>query len=224
MTSQRGSRARQERPTLPGLGLGTLVVLLALYCSRASCAEVSLVPELGALFLDGTIAATDLEVVRATYDGAPEKPSMMYLSSSGGDFYAAIAVGNWVRERGIDTYAGTLCESACAYLWLGGARRFANHSIGIHAPFVRTSFLTITVPTEGLVDATWYLAKLGYSRALIDAIFAVGTTESNECFPITGPETHYLGIGYERFAEERFRNELDRLRTASREAPSDAHP
>lgn len=219
-----GSIAWQVRRTLSGLGLGTVVVLLGLGSSHACAAEVSFVPGLGALVLDGAIATTDIEAVKAAYDGAAETPSMIYLNSSGGDFYAAIAVGNWVRSRGIDTYAGTLCESACAYIWLGGAHRFANHSIGIHAPFVRTSFLTITVPAEGLVDAAWYLAKLGYERALIDAIFAVGTTESNECFPITGPETHYLGIDYRRFAEEPFKAERDRLRTVSRQAEPDAGP
>jgi hypothetical protein len=113
---------------------------------------------------------------------------------------------------GLDTYAGVLCESACAYLWLGGQRRYANHAIGIHAPFVRTSFLTVDVPAEGLVDTAWYLASLGYDRALLDAIFVVSTTESDECFPITGPETHYLGIDYKRFTETPYADELARLR------------
>jgi len=70
------------------------------------------------------------------------------------------------------------------------------------------------VPAEGLVDATWYLAKLGYDRALVDAIFAVGTTESDESFPITGPETHYLGIRYGNYVDQPFKDELTRLRLA----------
>jgi hypothetical protein len=195
--------------------LGTLIVLAGLWASSsARPADVSFVPELHALFLRGAIAETDVETLRASYRGASEKPSAIYLNSSGGDFYAAITAGNWVREMGLETYAGLLCESACAYLWLGGVRRYANYSIGIHAPYVRTSFLTVDVPAEGLMDAAWYLAKLGYDRPLIDAIFAVGTTNSNECFPITGPETRYLGIGYERFVEAPFKAALDSLRSS----------
>lgn len=154
----------------------------------------------------------------ASFDAASEKPSAIYLNSSGGDFYAAITLGNWVRQMELDTFAGILCESACAYLWLAGMHRYANSSIGIHAPYVRTSMFTVDVPAEGLMDAAWYLAKLGYDRALIDAIFVVGKTESNECFPITGPETHYLGIGYQNFAEKPYLDELVRLRSAPRNA------
>lgn len=156
-----------------------------------------------------------MDRLRTLYDDASEKPALIYLNSPGGDFYAAIEAGNWIRATGLDTYAGTLCESACAYLWLGGTHRYANHSIGIHAPYVRTSYFTVDVPAEGLVDVAWYLAKLGYDRPLVDAIFAVGTTESNECFPITGPETRYLGIEYQRFEEDPFSDQLERLRTSA---------
>lgn len=199
--------------TRPGFTLSVLVGALASFLSSPSApAEVTFAPELHALVLRGAISETDLGRVLAAYDGAEEKPSAIYLNSPGGDFYSAIEIGNWVRSMGIDTYAGLLCDSACAYLWLGGARRYANNLIGIHAPFVRTSYVTVAVPSEGLVDAAWYLAKLGYGRALIDAIFVVGTTQSNECFPITGPETRYLGIGYEKFAEKPFKDALDQLR------------
>ena len=40
-----------------------------------------------------------------------------------------MAAGNWVRSMGLDTYAGLLCESACAYLWLGGVHKYANEMV-----------------------------------------------------------------------------------------------
>lgn len=186
--------------------------------SPVPAADISYAPSLHALFLRGAITSGDAESLRAAYDGATEKPSAIYLSSPGGDFYAAIAIGNWVRDKGLDAYAGLLCDSACAYLWLGGVNRFANNIIGVHAPYVRTSTVTVAVPAEGLMDVAWYLARLGYERALLDAIFVVGTTESNECFPITGPETRYLGIGYNHFAEAPYKAELDALRAAAARA------
>lgn len=194
-----------------GFRLCVAVALGALLAWPAAAAEVTLAPDLHALVLRGAIAEADLGHVISVYSDAADKPVAMYLNSPGGDFYAAIEIGNWVRSMGIDTYAGRLCESACAYVWLAGTHRYANNLIGIHAPFVRTSFVTVAVPSEGLVDAAWYLSKLGYERALIDAIFTVGATQSNESFPITGPETRYLGIGYEKFAEKPFKDELDRL-------------
>ncbi|HVV74309.1 MAG TPA: hypothetical protein VHI52_22935 [Verrucomicrobiae bacterium] len=187
---------------------------VVLMCSSAIAGTIYSAPTLHALIFDGALSTGDADKLKAAFEASPEKPTALFINSPGGDFYTAMAAGNWVRSMGLDTYAGLLCESACAYLWLGGVHKYANEMVGIHAPYVRTSQMTVAVPAEGLVDATWYLAKLGYDRALVDAIFAVGTTESDESFPITGPETHYLGIRYGNYVDQPFKDELTRLRSA----------
>jgi hypothetical protein len=176
--------------------------------SAALAGTVSYVQSLNALMFNGAIGGTDAKDLEAAYDRSAQKPTLVYFDSPGGDFYSAMKIGRWIRAKGLDSYAGQLCESACGYAWLGGVRKFANHVVSIHAPYMRTSQVTVTVPAEGLVDTAWYLGELGYDRTLVNAVFAVGTTESDECFPITGPNTHYLNVLYSHFDETALKDAL----------------
>jgi hypothetical protein len=113
-----------------------------------------------------------------------------------------------------------LCDSACGYLWLAGERRFANGLVTLHMPFYRTSLVTIAIPDEGIAETAWYLASLGYDRRLLDALLVVSFTESNEVFPITGPNTAMYRIGYEKFADEgRFKEALEASRAETGHSP-----
>lgn len=203
------ARSTLVRPAAFGLAMA-----LAATAAPASAADVFHSERLGALLLEGQIEATDPERMDALYDAAAVKPDKLYLSSPGGDFLAAIAAGEWVRLRQIDTYAaGVLCHSACGYLWLGGQRRFANGVVTLHMPYYHTLGTAIAIPDEGIMEASWYLARLGYDKSLIEALLVVSTTEANQAFPITGPNTALFGITYENFeGESGFRDELRALR------------
>ncbi|OEO28498.1 hypothetical protein VW23_004550 [Devosia insulae DS-56] len=43
---------------------------------------------------------------------------------------------------------------------------------------------------------------LGYDRALMDAMLVVSSTESNEMFPVTGPNTALFHISYRELPDE----------------------
>ncbi len=101
-----------------------------------------------------------------------------------------------------DLCLGELCYSACAFLWLGGAKLYANGVVSLHMPFYRTSMVTIAIPDEGVAAAAWYLASLGYDRSLMDAMLVVSSTESNEMFPVTGPNTALFHITYRELPDE----------------------
>ena len=168
-----------------------------------SAASISYSPELRAILVDGAIEAGDLGSIRKAFEAAKGEVDGLYLHSPGGDFMTAIDAGGWAHDHGIATYAsGSLCYSACAFLWLGGAKRYANGIVALHMPFYRTSMVTIAIPDEGVAAAAWYLATLGYERALMDAMLVVSSTESNEMFPITGPNTALFQISYQQFGDE----------------------
>lgn len=166
-------------------------------------ASISYSPELHTIIVDGTIEAGDLDRVRDAFASAEGAANGLYLHSPGGDFMTAIEIGSWAREQHLATYAsGAMCYSACAFLWLGGEQLFANGVVSLHMPFYRTSMVTIAIPDEGVAAAAWYLASLGYERVLMDVMLVVSSTESNEMFPITGPNTALFRISYKHLPDE----------------------
>lgn len=192
--------------TIATLGLATL---------QASAANISYDPELRAIIVDGSIEAGDFARIREVFAAAGGEVDGLYLHSPGGDFMTAIDAGAWVREHKLATYAsGSLCYSACAFLWLGGEKLYANGVVSLHMPFYRTSMVTIAIPDEGVAAAAWYLASLGYDRALMDAMLVVSSTESNEMFPVTGPNTALFHISYRALPDEgRYKEAMKDART-----------
>lgn len=173
------------------------------YAIPAAAANISYNPDLRVIIVDGSIEAGDFERIRAAFDAAEAAVDGLYLHSPGGDFMTAIDAGTWAREHKLATYAsGSLCYSACAFLWLGGETRYANGVVSLHMPFYRTSMVTIAIPDEGVAAAAWYLASLGYDRSLMDAMLVVSSTESNEMFPVTGPNTALFRIRYRELPDE----------------------
>lgn len=188
-------------------------------------ASISYSPELHTIIVDGTIKAGDLDRVRDAFAGAKGEANGLYLHSPGGDFMTAIEIGGWAREQHLATYAsGTMCYSACAFLWLGGEQLYANGVVSLHMPFYRTSMVTIAIPDEGVAAAAWYLASLGYERVLMDVMLVVSSTESNEMFPITGPNTALFHIDYEHFPDEGLYKDAMKAARAQRSAERLAHP
>lgn len=191
-------------------------------CQPVSGASITYAPELRVILLDGSIEVGDAERIRTKYKEAAGAVDGLYLHSPGGDFMTAIEIGTWVRDTGLATYAsGSLCYSACGFAWLGGETRYANGIVALHMPFYRTSMVTIAIPDEGVAAAAWYLAKLGCDRALMDAMLVVSSTESNEMFPITGPNTALFRVAYSQFRDEgRYKDALKAARIHKPEASS----
>lgn len=180
-----------------------LATITAAATSPACSADIFYAQQLKVILIDGAFAPGDLKRIEEVSKSAAGTVEGIYLHSFGGDFMSAIEVGYWVREHQLATYASELmCESACGFLWLAGERRFANGVVTLHMPFYRTSMYTIAIPDEGIANAAWYLARLGYDRQLLDALLVVSLTESNDVFPITGPNTALYRISYEHFPRE----------------------
>ncbi len=190
---------RTRNAMLASLALGAI----AAAPSSARSADISYAEDLQAILVDGVIAPGDLERIEAASQSATGPVEGLYLHSFGGDFLTAMDLGLWVRERHLATYASELmCESACGFLWLAGEHRFANGVVSVHMPFTRTSLYSIVIPDEGIANTAWYLATLGCDRQLLNALLVVSLTESNDVFPITGPNTAMYRIAYEHFPGE----------------------
>lgn len=107
----------------------------------------------GKIFVEGVIARGDFEKIRDEIVKRGEYFSIIELNSSGGDLREAMAIGEMVyatRAR-VSVKANGICASACFFIWINGAKRFAfgyserNESvagvpplgvIGLHRPYL----------------------------------------------------------------------------------------
>jgi hypothetical protein len=97
---------------------------------------------------------------------------IVIFQSPGGNLFAGIEIGKVIRFKHFDTVVpnGSVCASACALAWLGGASRLigATGRIGFHAPYFRGPNGTIlSASPVGLAFVTEYLHELGLSERAI---------------------------------------------------------
>lgn len=98
--------------------------------------ETQLTRDGRALVLSGTLGAGSSSKVRSLLDQSPEVATLV-LESPGGRLVEAVRIAKLIRERKLDTYVETHCESACTFIFLAGADRAATRDvrIGFHRAF-----------------------------------------------------------------------------------------
>jgi hypothetical protein len=90
------------------------------------------------VLIAGQIEAGDAE--KFQHITANTQMAIVVFSSPGGLLMEGLNIGADIKQRGYVTAVAenTLCASACALAWLGGARRLMTNSskIGFHAAFI----------------------------------------------------------------------------------------
>jgi hypothetical protein len=89
-----------------------------------------------ALVLSGVFGSGSANKVRAQIEQTPDVTTVV-LESGGGRIAEAVDVAQMVRERKLNTYVETHCESACTFIFLAGADRAGtpHAQIGFHRAF-----------------------------------------------------------------------------------------
>jgi hypothetical protein len=91
------------------------------------------------------------------------------LNSEGGAVVDAINIGHVVRNKRFLTVAGSMCVSACTFIWLAGVERgaFDDSAIGFHSAYaIKDDKPEVSGAGNAVVGA--YLTKLGFGyRAII---------------------------------------------------------
>lgn len=83
-----------------------------------------------ALIYKGELDAAANQRLFALYEAATPKPTTLVISSSGGKFSEALALGEWVFAHQLAVNVPTHCHSSCAnYVFTAAARR----ELGYHA-------------------------------------------------------------------------------------------
>lgn len=85
------------------------------------------------LFLTGEIRQGDSFELRKALRNH-EDIAMVVMGSAGGNLYEGLQMGSILRDKGISTFvpAKVSCESSCANMFFGGAKRKAEGQLGVH--------------------------------------------------------------------------------------------
>jgi hypothetical protein len=133
------------------------------------------------LELSGSFSWALPQSFQAVLAGAPNVRRIR-LESPGGNIQPAIQVAVLIHERGLDTYVGRLCASACTITFLGGKRRWLG-------PGARLGFHQASAPGFPSDLVNGYL-RAAYESFRIPAAFitrVLSTPPSDLWFP-TRPE------------------------------------
>jgi hypothetical protein len=132
-------RSRDETPsgTRPGTwiaGITLIMSLAAAPCAGVEISRVAICAGGDVLKLRGDIEAGDYVKFRSYFDG--ERPiAGLELDSPGGSLYEGFRIATMTRERRLSTFVAKECDSACAFIFLLGSKRYVAREakIGVHA-------------------------------------------------------------------------------------------
>ncbi|SHI62533.1 hypothetical protein SAMN05444417_1282 [Wenxinia saemankumensis] len=129
-----------------------------------------------ALLLTGQIAPGDADRIRDEIVPAPAEGTPVFLNSPGGSVADALALGQWIREAGMDTRMGgtDICLSACPYILAAGVTREAAEGawIGVHQHYfdentALPAFLAVSDIQRGQGEVMAYLIAMGIDPGMM---------------------------------------------------------
>jgi hypothetical protein len=173
-----------------------LAVLVFLWLmSPAQAASIHVIDENGkqGIVVGGIIVnGDDDEFSRALEKVRDKSNTFVFLSGAGGNGIVAVLIGDLVRRSGMLTAVleGNDCASACAMIWIAGARRIAskNACIGFHGMYDRASGQP-SADANAIAGA--HLGLLGLS---LDAVFWMLTPRQLDTHWLTDETAEKYGI------------------------------
>jgi hypothetical protein len=144
------------------------------------------------ILIAGPIEAGDAEKFSRSTGNV--QSAIIVFSSPGGLLMEGLSIGADIKDRGYITAVAedTLCASACALAWLGGARRLMTNTskIGFHAAFVSIGqYKRESGVGNAIVGA--YLNQLGLS---LDAVRYITTPGPDEIQWLSVRDALRIGI------------------------------
>jgi hypothetical protein len=189
---RRSMRIGAKLLKLPGLCIAVAIGLLS-PCA-VSAAEITVINVPG-----GKVSTVFIKGEFQKGDGSEflEKAgklsrALVVLSSPGGSVTEALQIGAIIRIQGLATAVGDECDSACALVWLSGARRYYNPGvhIGFHAAYVQRNGELVETGM-GNAEIGSFLTQLGLS---LDAIRFVTAAPPNGVRWLSLDDAKRLGI------------------------------
>jgi hypothetical protein len=100
------------------------------------------------------------------------KTAAVYLDSNGGNLISGIIIGLMIHKLGFATVVDhdAYCVSACASIWIAGAKRFVapTANIGFHQPYYKDRRGNFHVDPKAVALMKDYYAKVGVPKPAAD--------------------------------------------------------
>jgi membrane-bound ClpP family serine protease len=114
--------------------------------------QVRVLPDATVVEISGSFSWALPQNLEAVLLSAP-KVRVVHLESPGGHLLPAMQIASIIRQRGLDTYVGRFCASACTVAFLGGKQRWI-------APDARLGFHQASAPGYPPEQANAFLKQL----------------------------------------------------------------
>lgn len=89
-----------------------------------------------AVLMSGPVTGIELRVLESTLNSNPAITTVVLKNSNGGDARTGYAVGEFIRERGLNTALSGYCISSCSRMFLGGKERRYSDDQPLEKTFV----------------------------------------------------------------------------------------
>ncbi|MGR3367059.1 MAG: hypothetical protein ACU0CC_13855 [Sagittula sp.] len=186
------------------------------------------------VLIEGQIEPGLTDRLRSLIETEGVDGGVIYLNSPGGTLGEALRLGRYIREQGYDTALGGSdgiprhtdgkpiflgsegpspgrCESACAYVFMGGVRRFLSErdKLGLHQFFAPGQQIGGEVAQKFSGDLVAYMVEMG-----VDArIFTLASAQdSTGMYYVTQPQAEEYDlvtrVGYDAFFLEPYKDGL----------------
>lgn len=148
------------------------------------------------MFLKGPIDARSSFAFSRALDEFPGIRKVV-LSSLGGDVYSALTIAREIDKRGLSTEIeiGSMCYSACAFLYLAGHDRQALGSLGVHQISSQDPDMV-----SGQVALSDILEVLGGFGVPNDVVISMLRTSPDDMYVMTPDELLRYGLTGTRLA------------------------
>ena len=97
------------------------------------------------VILSGPVTGTELRQLKEVIDSNPAITTVVLKNFGGGDARTGFLVGEYIRDKGLNTAASGFCRSSCSRMFLGGnMRSFSNDPLLMPptSPFTATTATT----------------------------------------------------------------------------------
>ena len=115
-------------------GITLIISLITVPCAGMEISRVTGCAGGDVLKLRGDIVAGDYVKFRS-YFGEHRRIAGLDLDSNGGSLHEGVRIANLTRHKRLSTFVSGECDSACAYIFLLGSKRYVSRQakIGVHA-------------------------------------------------------------------------------------------
>ncbi len=88
------------------------------------------------VILSGAVTGIELRMLKSVIDTSPTITTVVLKDSRGGDARAGYAVGEYIREKRLNTAVSGFCRSSCSRMFLGGNTRSISDDQPIDKTYV----------------------------------------------------------------------------------------